>query len=150
MTRNILVLNGPNLNMLGKREPSVYGHETLKDMEADLEPLARSLGSGITFFQSNHEGALIDRIQQAKESGIQGFIANLGGFTHTSVAIRDAFLSVGLPVVEIHVSNVARREAFRQKNLLADIAIGSISGFGIYGYHLACLALVRVLTTTPP
>ncbi len=149
MKYSILVLNGPNLNMLGMREPSIYGKETLPEMEENLRTLSREHGLGVTFFQSNHEGALIDRIQQSKND-VSGIIANLGGLTHTSIAIRDAFLSSGLPVLEVHVSNVAKRESFRQKNYLSDIAVGSISGFGILGYHLAFLAFLKLLPTPPP
>ncbi|MDA8060398.1 MAG: type II 3-dehydroquinate dehydratase [Leptospirillum sp.] len=149
MNHSILVLNGPNLNMLGSREPSIYGKESLADMEANLLALSREHGLGVTFFQSNHEGAIIDRIQESRDN-ISGIIANLGGFTHTSIAIRDAFLTSGLPVLEVHVSNVARREDFRQVNYLSDIAIGSISGFGILGYQLAFMAFLKLLPTPPP
>ncbi len=149
MNHSILVLNGPNLNMLGSREPSIYGKESLADMEANLLALSREHGLGVTFFQSNHEGAIIDRIQESRDN-ISGIIANLGGFTHTSIAIRDAFLTSGLPVLEVHVSNVAKREDFRQVNYLSDIAIGSISGFGILGYQLAFMAFLKLLPTPPP
>ena len=149
MTHSILVLNGPNLNMLGTREPSIYGNETLAEMEKILQALSKEHGLGVAFFQSNHEGAIIDKIQQSKNVA-RGIIANLGGFTHTSIAIRDAFLSSGLPVLEVHVSNVAKREHFRQKNYLSDIAVGSISGFGIFGYQLAYLAFLKLLPTPPP
>jgi len=149
MKHSILVLNGPNLNMLGSREKSIYGKETLPEMEANLIALSREHGLDVTFFQSNHEGDIIDRIQQSKDN-VSGIIANLGGFTHTSIAIRDAFLSSGLPVLEVHVSNVAKRETFRQTNYLSDIAVGSISGFGILGYELAFLAFLKLLPTPPP
>jgi 3-dehydroquinate dehydratase-2 len=149
MKHSILVLNGPNLNLLGLREPSVYGKESLSQMEANLLELSREQGVDVVFFQSNHEGDIIDRIQQSRNI-VSGIIANLGGFTHTSIAIRDAFLSTGIPVLEVHVSNVAKREAFRQTNYLSDIAVGSISGFGILGYQLAFLAFLKLLPTPPP
>jgi 3-dehydroquinate dehydratase-2 len=140
----ILVINGPNLNMLGKREPGIYGSETLSDIEQRMEHRARSLGVTVEYFQSNHEGAIIDRIHQA--FGLcDGIVINPGAFTHYSYAIRDAFASVSIPFVEIHISNIHAREAFRKESVLAPIAIGQISGLGTYGYELALDALVDYL-----
>jgi 3-dehydroquinate dehydratase-2 len=137
----ILVLNGPNLNMLGKREKSIYGTATLADIEKLMKKKAKDLGLQIDFFQSNHEGALIDAIHAAYGKGIGGFIINPGGLTHTSVSLRDALLSVALPFIEVHLSNVHSREDFRQINYFSDIAAGTISGLGPLGYVLALEAL---------
>ncbi len=132
---NILILNGPNLNLLGTREPETYGRATLADLEADL----RAAFPGVTFafFQSNHEGALIDRLHEAHREGVGGVVFNPGGFTHTSVALRDAVAAIDPPVVEVHLSNVHAREAFRHRSLLAPVCAGQISGLGMAGYHLA-------------
>jgi 3-dehydroquinate dehydratase II len=133
----IMVINGPNLNMLGLREPSVYGTTTLDDLEGLIRRKAFTIGVEVEFFQSNHEGELIDKIQKSPAAGIHAFILNPGAYTHTSVALRDALLSVGLPFIEVHLSKVASREQFRQINYFSDIAAGCISGFGILGYELA-------------
>ena len=131
----LLILNGPNLNLLGTREPEVYGHGTL----ADLETALRQAFPGVvfSFFQSNHEGALIDRLHQAQADGCDGVVFNPGGYTHTSVALRDAVAAIRVPVVEVHVSNVHAREAFRHQSLIAPVAAGQVVGLGRAGYHLA-------------
>jgi 3-dehydroquinate dehydratase-2 len=138
----ILVLNGPNLNMTGFREPSVYGSVTLNDINASISEAASSLGIVTEFFQSNHEGDLIDRIHGAYGS-FDGIIFNAGAFTHYSYAIRDAIASVNVPTIEVHMSNVDAREEFRHKSVIAPVCIGSISGFGSFSYHLALAALIE-------
>lgn len=143
---NLLVLHGPNLNMLGTREPEVYGAETLTDIAARLEEAGRSLGIKVENFQSNHEGALIDRIHAAKGT-VRGIVFNPGGYTHTSVALRDALLSVSLPFVEVHLSNVFQREPFRHHSYFSDIALGVISGLGSEGYEAALRFLAKRLAT---
>jgi len=130
-------MNGPNLNLLGLREPGIYGPATLADVERELRDLAESLGCEVDFFQSNHEGAIVDRIHQAREERVAFVIINPGAFTHTSVAIRDAFNGVSIPFVEVHISNVHKREAFRHHSYLSDIAQGTIVGLGTIGYALA-------------
>ncbi|HPF60419.1 MAG: type II 3-dehydroquinate dehydratase [Gemmatimonadetes bacterium] len=140
----ILVLNGPNLNLLGQREPSVYGTDTLADVEAMLREAATRLGVEIAFRQSNHEGELVDAVQGAA-AGFDGLIVNLGAYTHTSLALRDAFLAAPLPFVEVHISNLFRREAARHHSLVADLAVGMITGLGTRGYLLALDGLVAAL-----
>lgn len=142
---NVQVINGPNLNMLGKREPEIYGADTLDQINAGLEKAAASLGIRLDFFQSNHEGVIVDKIHALFEKKIDGIIINPGAFTHTSVALRDALLLMSCPIVEIHLSNIYKRESFRHKSMLADIALGQISGFGPYGYHMALNALAKIL-----
>jgi 3-dehydroquinate dehydratase-2 len=137
VAKSILVLNGPNLNLLGKREPGIYGTATLADIERELAEQARGLGVALQCFQSNHEGALIDRIQAAPGQGVDFIVINAGGLTHGSVALRDALTGVGIAFVEVHLSNLHRREAFRQVSLLASAAVGSIVGLGAAGYRLA-------------
>jgi 3-dehydroquinate dehydratase-2 len=137
VARSILVVNGPNLNLLGTREPAVYGSQTLADIERDLAAAAAGLGVKAQAFQSNHEGGLIDRIHAARGDGTDFIIINAGAFTHTSIALRDALAAVAIPFVEVHISNVHRRERFRQRSLLADLAVGSIVGLGTAGYRLA-------------
>jgi|AADL01.1.fsa_nt_gi 3-dehydroquinate dehydratase-2 len=145
MTPRILVLNGPNLNRLGKREPSVYGRDTLADLEKGLKTLAAELLVEVDFFQSNHEGVLIDRIHLAADEGVDGFLINPGALTHTSIALRDAFLAVNKPFVEVHISNTSAREPFRKESFLSDVSSGVLSGFGTFGYHLALRGLLETL-----
>ena len=133
----ILILNGPNLNLLGTREPQVYGHTTLADVEALMAKLAVERGVDAECFQSNHEGALIDRIHAARTQGVGYIMINPGGLTHTSVALRDALAGVALPFIEVHVSNVHKREAFRHHSYLSAMATGVIVGLGVNGYRLA-------------
>jgi 3-dehydroquinate dehydratase-2 len=133
----LLILNGPNLNRLGKREPSIYGHETLSDVESSLVDLASLHGAQVLFFQSNTEGALIDRIHEAEEEGMDGIIFNPGAFTHYSIALRDAIASVSVPAIEVHISNIHNREPFRQTSVIAPVCIGQLTGFGTDGYKLA-------------
>ena len=134
---SILVLNGPNLNLLGTREPALYGHITLPMIEAELAQIAADAGVALQCFQSNHEGALIDRIQAARGDGTRCMLINPGGLTHTSVALRDALAAVALPFIEVHISNVHAREAFRHHSYLSPIALGVICGLGVDGYRLA-------------
>ena len=141
----VLVLHGPNLNLLGTREPDVYGSETLADIDADIQEIGRENGVEVTCFQSNHEGQLIDKIHQAATDGIDGIIVNPGGLTHTSVSLRDAIAAVTTPVVEVHLSNIHAREAFRQHSFITPVAVGQISGFGAAGYKLALQGLLTVL-----
>jgi 3-dehydroquinate dehydratase-2 len=141
----LLLLNGPNLNLLGLREPGLYGATSLAAIEAELQGRAAALGVELTCFQSNHEGALVDRIQEARGAngdGVAGILINAGAFTHTSVAIRDALLGVAIPYVELHLSNVHAREPFRHHSFLADKAVGVVSGFGAASYRLALEGLV--------
>ena len=133
----ILVLHGPNLNLLGSREPQVYGHDTLAQIDTDLARIATDAGAELQSFQSNHEGVLIDRIHAARLDGTHFIIINPGGLTHTSVGLRDALAGVALPFIEVHVSNVHRREAFRHHSYLSEIASGVIVGLGVNGYRLA-------------
>ncbi|HXA46915.1 MAG TPA: type II 3-dehydroquinate dehydratase [Burkholderiaceae bacterium] len=137
MAKNILLINGPNLNLLGTREPEIYGSATLNDIERAAEAQAVAAGARLTSFQSNHEGALIDRIHTARKDGVDAIVINPGGLTHTSVALRDALSAVAIPFVEVHISNVHRREAFRQHSFLSDIAVGVICGLGTDGYRAA-------------
>lgn len=137
---HLLLLNGPNLNLLGTREPEVYGRQTLADIEQELQAEALKLGHRLSCFQSNHEGALVDRVQQARAEPIDFILLNPGAYTHTSVALRDALLGVAIPFIEIHLSNVHAREAFRQHSYFSDIATGVIVGCGALGYRLALTA----------
>tara|TARA_B100000945_G_C19985256_1_gene414005 strand:+ start:129 stop:578 length:450 start_codon:yes stop_codon:yes gene_type:complete len=133
---NILLLNGPNLNLLGTREPEIYGKRTLNQIENELCQIAKKRSINLECFQSNHEGEIVDKIQQSINH-IQGIMINAGGFTHTSVAIRDALIGSNIPFVELHISNIFNREDFRKESFLSDKAIGLISGFGIKSYFLA-------------
>jgi len=137
---SILILNGPNLNLLGTRQPEVYGHETLADIEAMCRAHAKALGLALGFEQSNHEGALVDAIHAARGHH-DGIILNAGAYTHTSIALMDAIGSVDLPVIELHLSNIHAREAFRHRSYIARVALGVICGFGARGYVLAIDAL---------
>ncbi len=142
--RKVLVINGPNLNMLGRREPTIYGSESLADVESQLRAVAGGLEVALEFFQSNHEGAIIDRLHEAF-GNFDGIIINPGAFTHYSYAIRDAFAAIKTPFVEIHISNIHTRETFRHTSVLAALAIGQISGLGTYGYELALKGLLNTL-----
>ena len=136
----ILVLNGPNLNLLGRREPDLYGSLTLDEINRSLETEAQSLGHSLHFLQTNAEHALVDRIHSARDDGTAFIIINPGAYTHTSVALRDALLGVAIPFIEVHLSNVFAREEFRRHSFLSDIALGVISGLGAKGYSLALQA----------
>ena len=145
----LLLLNGPNLNLLGSREPQVYGAQTLAQIEAGLVAEARALGHELTCFQKNQEGLLIERIHQARDEGVAFIIFNPGAFTHTSIALRDALLAVAIPFVEVHLSNVFAREPFRHHSYLSDIAAGVIVGLGPLGYRLALQAAHVRLAANP-
>lgn len=146
---SILVLNGPNLNLLGTRQPEIYGSTTLPMIEADCRSHGQTLGVQVACEQSNHEGALIDAIHGAKGRH-HGIILNAGAYTHTSVALMDAIASVGLPVIELHLSNIHAREPFRHKSYVAPVALGQICGFGARGYVLALDAMLAHLQQTAP
>ena len=137
MAKKLLLLNGPNLNLLGTREPEVYGAATLADIESAATAQAGAAGATLSCYQSNHEGALIDRIHAAKTDGVDMIVINPGGLTHTSVALRDALAGVAIPFVEVHISNVYQREEFRHHSFLSAIAQGTICGLGTDGYRLA-------------
>jgi len=136
----VLVIHGPNLNMLGKREPEVYGKETLEEINARLKENGKKLGLDVETFQSNHEGEIVDKIQDSVNK-TNGLIINPAAYTHTSIAIRDALLLVDIPIIEVHLSNIYKREPFRQKSLVCDVATAQISGFGVKGYLFALEAL---------
>jgi len=135
--KSILVIHGPNLNLLGSREPAVYGSTTLNEINADLTTLASNNGASLTCFQSNAEFALIERIHQARTDGTQFILINPAAFTHTSVALRDALAAVAIPFIEVHLSNVHAREAFRKESFFSDLAVGVICGLGASGYKFA-------------
>ncbi len=141
-TKRVLVLHGPNLNQLGTREPEIYGHTTLAEIDRGLEAQAKEQGVEVESFQSNHEGALIDRLQQA-QARCDGILINPAGLTHTSVSLRDALAATGLPVVEVHLSNVFAREPFRHHSYVSPIALGVVSGFGVASYRLGLEALLE-------
>ena len=137
MTATVFVLNGPNLNLLGSREPEVYGHDTLDDIAARLTDRARELGVSLDIRQSNHEGHLIDWLHEAAAAGARAVILNAGGYTHTSIALRDAVAAIPVPVIEVHLSDPMQRESFRHTNYLSEVCKRSISGLGAQGYILA-------------
>lgn len=145
---SILVLHGPNLNLLGTREPGIYGRATLDEINAELAEIAAKAGVKLDAFQSNHEGALIDRVHAAKDDGTTFVLINPGGLTHTSVALRDAMAGAALPFIEVHLSNVFSREPFRHHSYFSDIAVGVICGLGVAGYRLA-LAYALSRRTNP-
>jgi len=144
MHARILLLNGPNLNTLGTREPDIYGHETLSDIEAKCVKLAESLGLALECFQSNHEGEIVTRIQEAAKN-FQGLIINAGAYTHSSIAIMDALLLLKMPVIEVHMSNIFRRESFRHESYVSKAAKGVICGFGSQSYELGLQAMAAAL-----
>ena len=137
MAQHILVLHGPNLNLLGSREPHIYGSLTLAQINEGLTAVAKDLGVELTAWQSNHEGALVDRIQAARQDGTDFIVINAAAYTHTSVALRDALAAVAIPFIEVHLSNLYKREPFRQHSYLSDLAVGLISGLGSDGYEAA-------------
>jgi 3-dehydroquinate dehydratase-2 len=140
----VLVLHGPNLNLLGTREPEIYGKTTLAEIDAELGRRGAAAGAAITSFQSNHEGALVDRIQAAR-GAVDGILFNAAAYTHTSIALRDAVSGAAIPTVEVHLSNVHRRESFRHVSLLAPVCIGLVAGFGAASYYAALAALLEHL-----
>jgi len=144
-TLHILVIHGPNLNLLGQREPGHYGVQTLADINESLVTLADKLGVELTTYQSNHEGELVDRIQRAGSDGIDAIVINPAAYTHTSVALRDALLGTSIPFVEVHLSNIHKREEFRHRSLLVDAAIGTVAGFGPTSYTMALGGIVEHL-----
>ncbi len=142
----VLVIHGPNLNMLGKREPEIYGSTTLKQIDSDLQTLGHDLGLAVETFQSNHEGALVEKIQSVHGT-CKGIVINPAAYTHTSIAIRDALLLHDVPIIEIHLSNIHKREPFRHKSMVADIATAQISGLGVRGYTMALEAMADMVTS---
>jgi len=143
-SKKILVIHGPNLNMLGKREPEVYGITSLDDINKRLAGLGKKLGLIVDVFQSNNEGAIVDKIQEASQNNA-GLIINPAAYTHTSIAIRDALLLLKGPVIEVHLSNIYKREPFRHKSMIAEVATATLSGFGHSGYYMALEAIARML-----
>ncbi len=144
MTSTIMIINGPNLNLLGSREPDVYGHQTLADIEASVRRRAETLGIAVDFRQSNSEGTLVDWVQEARQ-GAQGLIVNAGAYTHTSVALLDALNACDMPIVEVHLSHIHQRESFRHHSYVAPAADGMICGLGPIGYELALEAIAKRL-----
>ena len=140
----VLVIHGPSLNMLGKREPEIYGSTTLDEINAELEHLGITLGIFVETFQSNHEGAIVDKIQEVGATQ-NGIIINPAAYTHTSIAIRDALLAIDIPIIEIHISNIYKREPFRHKSLISDVADARITGLGVKGYSIALKALAEMV-----
>jgi 3-dehydroquinate dehydratase-2 len=137
MNKTVWVLHGPNLNLLGTREPDTYGHTTLAQIDSDLQQVGGAVGVDVASFQSNHEGALVEHIHAARSAGVSFIVINPAAFTHTSVAIRDALAAVAIPFIEVHLSNVHRREAFRHHSYFSDLAVGVIAGLGPSGYRFA-------------
>lgn len=148
VNRSVLVIQGPNLNLLGMREPEVYGTITLDDIHKKLADLAKQADISLETYQSNHEGELIDRVQKAKKDGVSFIIINPGGFTHTSVALRDALAGVAIPFIEVHLSNIHLREEFRKHSYFSDLATGVICGLGAHGYELALNTIEHKLSST--
>lgn len=146
----ILIVHGPNLDRLGRREPAIYGEETLADIDARLVSLGAVLGADVVSFQSNWEGAIIDRVHAAADQGVAGIVINPGGLTHTSVALRDALLAVVIPFVEVHLSNVHAREPFRRHSYLSDVAVGVVCGFGAESYELGLRGLLGCAAPRAP
>ena len=141
----IKVINGANLNMLGVREVNIYGPMKLEDINKNMEAFAKQNGFEIEFYQSNHEGDIVDAIQESLSENVDGIIINPAAFSHYSIAIRDAIRAVNLPTIEVHISNIAAREEFRRKSLISDVVAGTITGFGPYSYHLALIAMIQIL-----
>ena len=141
----ILVIHGPNLNLLGEREQDIYGKATLADVNSILEKIAKQDKIDIQFFQSNHEGEIVDKIGGAKKEGVQAIVINPAAYTHTSVAIRDAILAVRIPTIEVHLSNIYAREEFRHKSLIAPACHGQITGFGVHSYVLGLQAAIKLI-----
>jgi 3-dehydroquinate dehydratase-2 len=148
INQSVLVIQGPNLNLLGMREPEVYGTITLDDIHKKLTDLAKQADISLETYQSNHEGELIDRVQKAKKDGVSFIIINPGGFTHTSVALRDALAGVAIPFIEVHLSNIHQREEFRKHSYFSDLAMGVICGLGAHGYELALNTIQHKLSST--
>ena len=144
--KHILVIHGPNLNMLGRREPNTYGYTTLADIDAELKKLGTQLGLKVSTFQSNQEGVIVDTIQKA-EGKLAGLVINPAAYTHTSIAIRDALILLAVPIIEVHISNIHRREPFRHHSYMADVATGQIVGLGVNGYYLALRAMADLVRT---
>jgi 3-dehydroquinate dehydratase-2 len=144
-TKKVVVIHGPNLNMLGTRQPHIYGHESLDEINTRLQELGKKLKIDVDAFQSNHEGDLIEKIQQAFDA-YDGMLINPAAFTHTSIAIRDALAMLSFPIIEIHISNINKREPFRHNSLIADVVTARISGFGINGYTLALRGLAQIMS----
>jgi 3-dehydroquinate dehydratase-2 len=143
--KKVLVMNGPNLNLLGTREPHIYGATTLADVNEKMVTLGRELGLEVATFQSNFEGALVERVHQARQEGVEFVVINPAAYTHTSVALRDAFKGVGMPLVEVHISNVHTREPFRHHSYFSDIAVGTVVGLGTFGYEAALTFAAKYL-----
>ena len=147
--KQILVIHGPNLNTLGQREPETYGYTSLADIDRELKKLGKQWGLEVSTYQSNHEGAIVDTIQQAAGK-LSGLVINPAAFTHTSIAIRDALLLLAVPIIEVHISNIHRREPFRQHSFIADVATGQIVGLGVNGYYLSLRAMADLVGASQP
>jgi 3-dehydroquinate dehydratase-2 len=143
--QKILVIHGPNLNLLGQRETSVYGVTTMEDINTNLQQIAKDKGIGLVFLQSNHEGDIVDAIGKAKANDIGAIVINPAAYTHTSIAIRDAIAAVTIPAVEVHLSNIYKREEFRHQSMIAPVCQGQVSGFGVQSYELGLLAAIRLV-----